>query len=192
MPEPPNPNVLSSLTIVAGSTQIAAAARAVIVAIREQDDDAETRLLVVPKLNGAKPSEPIAFTTAGRSIADARGAALRDDRGDIVYVPVIAWLDRKVTRGEAAAAAAGLPANRDEAADTLRAVLADGPMRSTALEAEMIEAGFSHDQTKRARHRIGAGVIKVANGPQAGWWTLPPGTPKAEGLAQIEEGSAHG
>jgi hypothetical protein len=53
-----------------------------------------------------------------------------------------------------------------------------------------MEAGFTRDQIKRARLRIGAGTIKIGSGEHTGWWTLPPGTPKAEGRALVEQGSA--
>ena len=169
-----------ALTVVSGSTQIVAAARAVLVVALESDTDA--RFMVSSKLNGARKSDPVAFTTAGRSILDEHGNSLRDDRDDLVFVPVIAWSDRAVSFAEASAAMAGLPAHRDDAADTLRDVLANGPLRSIAVEGEMSEAGYTRDQAKRARTRIGSATIKVGDH----WWTLPPGTPKAEGRTLVE------
>lgn len=177
------------LEVVSGSTQIVAACRSVMVVVQERDSETQTRFLAVAKLNAAKKSENVAFTTSGRSIIHDAGKLL-DDRGEVVYVPTVSWDDRKVSDAEVSAASNNIAIQPDEVADLMRELLANGPMRSSALEAELADAGFSKDQVKRTRQRIGAGTIRIGYGDLAGWWVLPAGMPKTEGREAIERREA--
>lgn len=173
------------LDIISGSRQIVAAARAALVIAAEPNEDGNgDRLLMVAKLNGARKSDPVAFTTTGRTITDDTGTEIRDDRGDLVYIPAVAWLDRKVTNADAVAAAAGLPSTRqDGALGVLTEILANGPVRSTEVETDMKAQGYSKDQTMRARHHLGINVVKV----RGCWWTLPAGTDQLMGKMTVAE-----
>ena len=147
------------LDVLQGNTQIGAASRSVLVAVEERGDDGtepDVRLFGVAKLNGSKRSAPVGYRTVGAWLSHSDGAPMRDDRGDIAYIPRVEWVkDRTFTQGELIAASNGSvirSGGRDkEAAD----VLAGGPMKSTDYIEAMAEAGYSAEQARRARERVG-------------------------------------
>jgi hypothetical protein len=64
-------------------------------------------------------------------------------------------------------------ASRDDAADFLRNLLADGSRATNDVLREAKSAGYSRDQMKRAKDRIGVESVKV--GMDGGWvWRMPP------------------
>jgi hypothetical protein len=172
------------LDVLQGNTQIGAASRSVLVAVEERGDDGaepDVRLFGVAKLNGSKRSAPVGYRTVGAWLSHPDGAPMRDDRGDIAYIPRVEWVkDRTFTQGELIAASNGSvirSGGRDkDAAD----ILALGPMRSTDYLAAMAEAGYSTEQARRARERVGHTIQHDSH-----WWTYPASMSAAEAKQAI-------
>jgi archaellum biogenesis ATPase FlaH len=161
------------LDVLSGSTQIAAAARSVLVVVDERAaDDTETDivLLGVAKLNGSKRSSPVGFRTVGRSLLHADGQPKRDDRGDIAYVAAVQWVtDRSFSQGELIAASNGNKPSRSKDRDAAAVdILADGPLPSVDYIAQMGDAGFSTQQAKDARLSVGGALRHHGK-----WWSYP-------------------
>lgn len=160
------------LDVLQGNTQIGAASRSVLVAVEERGDDGtepDVRLFGVAKLNGSKRSAPVGYRTVGASLSHLDGAPMRDDRGDIAYIPRVEWVkDRTFTQGELIAASNGSvirSGGRDkEAVD----ILAGGPMKSTVYIEAMGEAGYTAEQARRARERVGRTIQHDGH-----HWTYP-------------------
>ncbi len=65
---------------------------------------------------------------------------------------------------------------RDEAADFLRAELADGPIPTPRLKTAAADAGLSWRTVERAKSRVGAKASKTSSGRQ---WELKPASPSS-------------
>ncbi len=173
------------LDILQGNTQIGAAVRSVLVAVEERvADGAEPDVILfgVAKLNGSKRSKPVGFRTVGRELFHQDGQPMRDDRGDVVYVARVQWIkDRTFTQGEFIAACNGSVLRSSDRDDAATDILANGPMASTEYMKEMDDAGFSADQAKRARDRVGE--TKRHGGK---WWSYPKSMDSAAAAQAIE------
>jgi hypothetical protein len=160
------------LDSLSGSAQIGAAARAVLVAVEERVADGaepDVKLFGVAKLNGSKRSRPVGYRTVGKPIPHHDGKPMRDDRGDIAYVPLVQWIDdRTFTQGELIAASNGTVLRAMDREQAAADILANGPMPSTVYVKEMGDAGYSGDQARRARERVGK-TLRVDDQ----WWTYP-------------------
>lgn len=149
------------LDVLQGNTQIGAASRSVLVVVEERVEDGQepdVRLFGVAKLNGSKRSVPVGFRTVGGWLKHPDGAPMRDDRGDIAYVPRVEWVkDRTFTQGELIAASNGtvLRERRNRSVDLdAKDILADGPMPSADYVKAMTEAGYTSEQARRCRERV--------------------------------------
>ena len=173
------------LDVLQGNTQIGAASRSVLVAVEErgaEGTEPDVRLFGVAKLNGSKRSAPVGYRTVGASLAHPDGAPMRDDRGDIAFIPRVEWVkDRTFTQGDLIAASNGTVLGAANGRDReATEILSLGPMKSTEYTAAMADAGYSTEQARRARERIG-GTIQHAGHH----WTYPAGMTPAEAKRAI-------
>ena len=141
-----------------GSLAFVAAARAAY-AVAKDKEDPERRLVIPIKANLAPDTTGLAYHVR-----------VRDGQ------PVVEWEPEPVhvTADDALALAerADDRAERDTTADWLRKLLARGQMAAKDVYREGDEAGFSRDQLKHAKGRIGAESTKT--GMDGGWvWHLP-------------------
>ena len=129
-------NTTKALHRFMGSIAFTAAARMAFAVIEDQDN-ANRRLLLHVKNNLAAPPQGLAFTVAQRLVDVAGGSTVH---------PYIAWDNQPVamTANEAMAAdTGGNRTERDDAADFLRDLLADGPLAQKTIKDEAAGAGFS-------------------------------------------------
>jgi hypothetical protein len=144
-----------------GSLAFAAAARAAWAVTKDRDDP--RRRLLLPIKNNIAP--------------DTGGLAYRIMPGGVGGCPVVAWEPDPVdlSADDALAGdrdAGGERTERDDAADWLRDLLADGPRPTREVEAEAKEAGYSGATLRRAK--AAAGVIARKRAFGEGWeWVLP-------------------
>jgi hypothetical protein len=157
-----------------GSIGIIGAARVGLLAATDPDDS-ERSVLAVTKCNVAELAPALAY----RLLCDEENGCAR-----------VQW--EGVTRHQAEDL---LSTRADEDNDTLDAkdvlhlILADhaGAMPMNEAVAAMAEAGFSKDQARRAKERLGARSLKVGKpgDPEQAWyWVLPGcegGTKKSQG-----------
>lgn len=141
------------------------------------DDDG--LLTVGPeKSNGSAPIPASRFT-----ITPVQAFAVTDESDGTV--PLLTYVGESALTARqhlAAAAATGEEDDHGDVDEWLTALLADGPMKATAVYAAADAAGHSKDKAKRAKKRLAIDAIKEGNGP---WlWSLPKGagsTPSQEG-----------
>lgn len=136
-----------------GSLAFVAAARAVYVVAKDQND-AGRRLVVPIKCNLAKDSTGLAYTI-----------------GEIDGAPVIQWETEPVTITAEEALAVEDNEGRsqtDEAVDWLRKELATGPAKAADVQKQARLAGISDKSLRRARERL---AIHPLKSEFAGGWT---------------------
>jgi len=167
---------------VTGSIAFGALARVVLMTVREMTEDGKSdrRMLVRGKSN-------IGPDTGGY-VYDLQQHELPGNPG--ICPSAVVWGDRIEGSARELLAAAeqieGGPA--DDSADFLRDLLAEGRRPAKEIYAEAEQAGYSRDQMKRAKARIGAITRKL--GMALGWaWVLPS---YAEGSGNSREGCKGG
>ena len=141
---------------VTGSLAFIAAARAGWLVAADKND-AKRRLFLPIKSNLAADVSGLAF-----SIIDG---ALAWERGPVTLTAddALAGNERKDGRTE-----------RDDAADWLRELLADGPMRKADVDAVADENGVSKGTLRRAKTKAGVLSRKHGVGKESHWtWELP-------------------
>lgn len=166
-----------------GSLAFTAAARAAWSVSKDPDDPA--RRLLLPIKNNIAP--------------DVGGLAYRIEPVGVDGCPVVSWEPESVDFNADDALSAnskcgGERTERDDAADWLRELLADGPCSSKDVESETKAAGFSMSTVRRAKAAIGVKARKLDFG--AGWaWELPeedahtkPKMPTPESVSTFAEG----
>ena len=159
-----------------GSLAFVAAARAVFVVTKDQDNP-ERRLVLPVKINIARDSAGLAY-----SVVTAENGA-----------PVIAWEKEPVniTAAEALAPAESSEerTNTDWAIELLEEILANGPLSVAEIRKEAQGAGVSKKCLERAKVKLKIEPKKV--GYKEGWvWALPghEDTPKDEEHLPKKEG----
>lgn len=139
-----------------GSLAFVAAARAVFVATKDKDN--ESRRLVLPVKNNLGN--------------DQTGVAYRIEVADN-GAPFVTWFDEAVTVNADEALSPGLPdeerTERDEAANWLRAVLNDGPVKVKELKKLANEDGHAWRTVQRAMRPAGAISERSGFGAGARW-----------------------
>lgn len=152
-----------------GSLGFIAAARAAWLTIADADDP-KRRLFLPAKMNLAEEPSGLAYRLV---------PVMLDKIGPVGRVE---WESGAVnlTADAALAAAAADPearATRDQAAEWLRAALADGPKQTAELQEEAREAGIAWATIRRAQAAVGIKPRRQGFGPDGAWyWTLPEGT----------------
>lgn len=145
-----------------GSIGIIGAARAGLI-VAADPDDPERRVLASTKANLGKLADSLAYRLVNdelRSVARVVWDGASHHRADDLLVT------HDTTSEDGA-----------DAASVLAVVLADGPVWVKQAIAAMAEAGFSKDQAKRAKQKIGATSAKQGKpgDTESGWvWVLPP------------------
>ncbi len=163
---------------VTGSVAFGALARVVLMTVRELTEDGKPgrRMLVRGKSN-------IGPDTGGY-VYDLRQGELSGHPG--IYPSAVVWgnLIEGSARELLAAAEHTEDSPADDSTDFLRELLAEGRRPAKEIYAEAEQAGYSRDQMKRAKARIGVTTRKL--GMNAGWvWVLPSGP---EGSGNSGEG----
>jgi len=144
------------------SIQFIAAARAAWLVTRDPDDESR-QLMLCSKMNFARPAPGIAYRLL--DTADGRGVLAWDPD------PVQMTADQALARR---AADTGQRTERDEAADFLRGVLADGPVPSKEIDSQAREEGISIATLRRAKKQMGVLAEKVGYMNTSRWeWRLP-------------------
>jgi hypothetical protein len=148
---------------VTGSIAYVGACRANFLFVRDRDDPTGRRVLMLANgCNLASDVPTLAYRIEGR--------------GD---GPAVEWEAEPVdvTAEQALTAETGDDHERDEARECdhwLRETLAEGPVLATEVFKAAREAGFSQDQAKRAKRRIGAKTDRQGFGPASKcYWILP-------------------
>ena len=138
----------SALYRATGSLAFVAAARAVLMVVRDQED--KRRRLVISAKNNLAPETP------------GMGFVLQDS--------LVQWQPEPVTID---ADAALHPAGADDAVDWLRGMLADGPVVASELFEAAEAEGLSRKALRRAKTVIGATSRRIGYGPGGRWeWFL--------------------
>jgi putative DNA primase/helicase len=175
----------SAINRFIGSIAFIAAARAAFVVTNDPDSDIPGRRLFLPVKNNLAPKgDGLSFQIEQHMIAGEICASMVEWGGDVVT---------KTADEILSAGAEDDRPQRTEAADLLRASLADGPKPSKEVEAEAKDAGISWRTIKRAKKELGILAeprpIKRTNsgdGPPVNRWywslpNLPSGPPKPQG-----------
>lgn len=163
------------LTKVVGSVGFTTSVRAVL-AVGEHPDEPADRVCVLRKANMADAAAVPAFRYRVESVAvEAPGGAEPIDTAGVVLLGEEHGLDPNailsIPDAEERTA-------RDEAADWLRDVLADGPLPAKTVKRMAAEADISSRTLQRAR--VGLGVVVHRDGHAAGRpsiWGLPGSVP---------------
>lgn len=163
-----------------GSLAFAAAARAAWVVSRDKDDPA--RRLMLPLKNNIAP--------------DTGGLAYRIEPRGVNGCPAVVWEPGPVNvsaddalGGTGDRDKGGRRTERDDAAEWLADLLADGPRPARDVEREARDAGYSIATVRRAKAAIGVVSRKPAfGGPWV--WTLPAPAQDAQ-LPKMSEEDAH-
>jgi hypothetical protein len=164
----------SAVNSFIGSIAFIAAARAAFIVTRDPDNDDPTRrLFVQAKNNLAGDSGGLAFRVEQRLVAN-----------DIV-ASAITWESERIVRSADEILAANREGSetpeRSEAVEFLRAILSNGPLPATEIEAEAKGAGISMRTVRRAQKGLGIKPYRKAEsgdglGKSGRWyWSLPGG-----------------
>ena len=148
-------------TVAIGSTAWTAVARVVWLLGIDPDDETQTRRVVqVSKSNFRMPDAGLSFT-----IGD-------DEQYEVGFVTAI----RPSNVTAEAIAAASVPADekseREEARDTVRSILKDGPMETSELLKLTRSAGVADRTVVRARRDLGVIATPVHDGKKITAWKL--------------------
>lgn len=173
-----------------GSIGIGGAARSVLMVATdpdaEDDDPNPRRIVAVAKVNLALPPAAMAYRLETAVIVDAAGVPITTSR--------VFW--EGVAEGVTAADLVASPASRDdgdrtagdEAADFLRAMLAEGPMAAAEVFARGRKEGHGERTLQRARRSIGAVSRREGFGRgSAVSWTLPAHTRRIGDIGDTPE-----
>lgn len=168
----------SALNRFAGSIAFVAAARAAFAVIEDPEDD-ERRFLLQAKNNLGKKCKGLAFRLEQRLVGDDVMSSNVMFEGEHVSESI----DEALSASEGRGGAGGKRTNKDEAADFLRSVLADGPLPVLQIEAEARQAGLlGPDQPisqnkafRSARDMLGIKPMRRGGtGASGQWvWELP-------------------
>lgn len=151
------------VNLILGSRAFSAVARVALVAARDPDDEA-SKVLSVEKSNLGRINVPaLTYRIDGVEIATDEGAA---GAGLLVFT---GETERRVR--DIMADHDGERSERDGAAEWLRKLLSDGPVKATEVYRAADAAGLSKDKAKRAKKRIRAVAGKAGmDGPW--YWAL--------------------
>jgi putative DNA primase/helicase len=163
-------NVGTAVNRVTGSGAFTAAVRAAFM-VAKDPDDSERRLFVPMKNNLARTDSGLAFRLEQRLVGDQK---------EIVASAII-WEGEHVTRTADEILAATNDAGphrsvKEEAADWLQALLAEGPMAAREIQAQTEAAGLSWATVRRAKDRLGIQPQRQSEGGDGSgkWvWSLP-------------------
>jgi putative DNA primase/helicase len=156
-----------------GNIAFVGAARAVF-AVAEDREDTERRLFLPVKMNVAREPPGLAFRLV--EAGDVARLEWEADQVDIDVETALAGPEPPAERTE-----------REEAADFLREVLADGPVAATDVKRQAKAAGIAERTLFRAK--AGLGVKAEKSGFRDGWlWSLPPKAAKAATSAYSGKG----
>lgn len=151
----------SAMYRATGSLAFAAAARTYYAVIRDRDDR-ERRLVLPVKCNIAPDTKGMAFTVR---------------QAHPLPQPSLVWLDTNVEQDADEALGPGDEEvggreERKEAADWLKAQLADGPVDAKTLQEQAKRDGLAWRTVRRAKEELGIPAGK--RGMTGGWqWSLP-------------------
>ena len=175
----------SAINRFIGSIAFIAAARAAFVVTTDPDFDIPGRRLFLPVKNNLAPKDDgLSFQIEQHMIAGEICASMVEWGGDVVT---------KTADEILSAGAEDDRPQRTEAADFLRASLADGPKPSKEVEAEAKDASISWRTIKRAKKELGILAeprpierTNSGDGPPVNRWywslpNLPSGPPKPQG-----------
>ena len=166
---------------VSGSLAFGALARVVLGTVRQESDDDTSRTMILASAKSNHGPDGGGFLYAFEQTELAGHEGLIASR--IAWGAAVEGTARELL-GEPEPGSEPDTTARDEADTLLRELLAGGPRPVKGLFQEADSAGYSRDQMKRAKRRIGAEAIKL--GMDAGWvWRLP----GCEGSTEGEEGS---
>jgi KaiC/GvpD/RAD55 family RecA-like ATPase len=148
-----------------GGIGIAAAARVVLLVAHDLEDQSrERRVLAVTKGNLAAHPPSLAYRLEDSGVLGC--AKVRWDGPTALTADDL--LAMKPTRSG--------QSGTSDCDEALGAILMDGEVAANVVYRQMDDAGFSRDQTKRAKKRLGVKTRKVGTpgGADQGWvWTLP-------------------
>ena len=172
----------SALNRFAGSIAFVAAARAAFAVIEDPEDD-QRRLLLQAKNNLGKKCEGLAFRLEQRLVADDIVSSNVMFEGEHVSQSI----DEALTASESRGSSAGGQTSKDDAAEFLSEVLAQGPVdvievESLARAATLLAADKPLRQNKAfrdARKELGVIASREGFGPGARYVLSLPGTPCA-------------
>ena len=159
-----------------GSLAFAAAARAAWAVTKDKGD--EKRRLFLPIKNNIAPNTGgLAYRIDGLSTG---GASVAWEPDPVIESADDALSGDRTNGGEAT--------ELDDAANWLREQLSEGSRRTTDVERDAKEAGYSSGTLRRAKARIGAAAVKSAYG--GAWeWTLPTPTQSDQPSKAINQGA---
>jgi hypothetical protein len=178
---PPKNASSQALDHFIGSQAFIAAARIGHLCLPEMEDIAagsrrptERRLYTNAKINIAARQPTLAYRIAVVEVD-------HDDDGTIITAPVIRWDGEvDITANEALAACRPSKGNRNTVGEFLFDILAGGPVLQTLITERGTEHGFSYDQLKRAKRKLGVRSFKKREaGLDSPWlWGLPQHVPE--------------
>jgi DNA polymerase len=162
-----------------GSQAFGAVARIGHLCVAEMNDDGSGgnqptgRALFANSKNNERPLMP----TLAYRIEGASGGA--DPTGEKIEISKIVW-DEVVglTANEALASTSTKKESSSGAVTFLMDMLANGPVPAKRIEERGVARGFSEDQLRRARRKIGAVTFKAKGKLEGGWfWAKPQDVP---------------
>jgi putative DNA primase/helicase len=161
-----------ALARVTGSGAFVAAARAAFIVEKEKDEDNKDtgrRLFLPAENNIGDDTTGFAYTIVMKPTA-THG----------LHAPAIEWEDETVsiTADEALAPASGEKSGGAfDARNFLKECLSNGPMPQKQIEAAAAQRGFTVDQLKYAKRRLGVEARKEGFGKDGAWaWAFPGAT----------------
>jgi hypothetical protein len=160
-----------------GSQAFIAAARIGHMAIEEMDEDEHGNrlptgrsLFTNPKNNVSRKMPTLAYRIVEKQL----------DSG--ITAPCVTWEEVvDITADQAVAAATPSKAHGQQSGAVmfLLNILANGPVPVKLIEERAAACGFSMDQLKRAKKKIGIGAFKAEGVEHGGWlWALPQHAPQ--------------
>lgn len=171
-----------AITRVTGSLAFVAAARSAYLVTRDPQDE-NRRLLLTVKQNLAIEAEGLAFTVESELVEGQQGASVPTSR--IVFLPGTVMM----TADEALAAQTeGRDRSKiEEAADWLRAALADGPRTTAELERLAKADGLAFRTVERGAKVAGVTRVRAGFGVPAHWTLSTPLPPTDRHSRQLSD-----